>query len=287
MFSFGDAQFHGSTGGDASESADRRHGTDAVRPGLLARRARRRDVQLRRREVPRLDRRQAPEPADRRHGADADRATATGWSRPTAGCSASATRSFYGSTGGQPLLAPIVTITPTPTGHGYWLVGQNGDVFAFGDARFFGSTGGQALNQPIVGAAANRHSSSRRAAVLSACARRDGAACRGRKMSGATALAAAVTLLASACSGASSHAEKNDAGHDDHDRARVRGDADTRRSRPAPLPVSKGADGSSTGPMATVISTSGRRPTASCTSPFTRTTSGRTGRSGRRQVGTR
>jgi hypothetical protein len=64
----------------------------------------------------------------------------------------------YGSTGGQPLLAPIVAIVPTSSGHGYWLVGQNGDVFAFGDARFFGSAGGEALNRPIVAAAASRHS---------------------------------------------------------------------------------------------------------------------------------
>ena len=65
---------------------------------------------------------------------------------------------YYGSTGGQPLVAPITTITPTQSGRGYWLVGANGDVFAFGDAEFFGSTGGQALNRPIVAAAASRHS---------------------------------------------------------------------------------------------------------------------------------
>ena len=39
---------------------------------------------------------------------------------------------------------------------GYWIVGQNGDVFPFGDARFYGSTGGIALNRPIVTAAASR-----------------------------------------------------------------------------------------------------------------------------------
>jgi hypothetical protein len=50
------------------------------------------------------------------------------------------------------------TIVPTQSGRGYWLVGANGDVFAFGDAVFFGSTGGQALNRPIVAAAASRHS---------------------------------------------------------------------------------------------------------------------------------
>jgi hypothetical protein len=65
---------------------------------------------------------------------------------------------FYGSTGGQPLVAPIITLTPTSSRHGYWLVGTNGDVYAFGDARFFGSTGGIALNRAIVTAAASRRS---------------------------------------------------------------------------------------------------------------------------------
>jgi hypothetical protein len=41
----------------------------------------------------------------------------------------------------------------TPTGGGYWLVGSDGGVFAFGDAGFFGSTGAMKLNKPIVGLA--------------------------------------------------------------------------------------------------------------------------------------
>jgi hypothetical protein len=36
---------------------------------------------------------------------------------------------------------------------GYWLVGSDGGVFAYGDARFLGSTGNIKLNQPIVGMA--------------------------------------------------------------------------------------------------------------------------------------
>ena len=35
--------------------------------------------------------------------------------------------------------APIVGITPTPDGGGYWLLGADGGVFGFGDAIFFGS----------------------------------------------------------------------------------------------------------------------------------------------------
>ncbi len=38
----------------------------------------------------------------------------------------------------------------TPTGLGYWLVGADGGVFAFGDAVFAGSTGGVPLRRPIV-----------------------------------------------------------------------------------------------------------------------------------------
>jgi uncharacterized protein YkwD len=50
--------------------------------------------------------------------------------------------------------APIVGITATPSGQGYWRVGLDGGIFAFGDARFHGSTGAMRLNQPIVGMAA-------------------------------------------------------------------------------------------------------------------------------------
>ena len=38
---------------------------------------------------------------------------------------------------------------------GYWLVGRDGGIFAFGDAPFAGSTGNLKLNQPIVGMASN------------------------------------------------------------------------------------------------------------------------------------
>jgi ribosomal protein L24E len=38
---------------------------------------------------------------------------------------------------------------------GYWLVGRDGGIFAFGDAPFAGSTGNMKLNQPIVGMASN------------------------------------------------------------------------------------------------------------------------------------
>ena len=58
----------------------------------------------------------------------------------------------YGSVG-KPLNAPVVGIAATPGGGGYYLVGADGAVFPFGDARFQGSMAGQHLNQPIVGIA--------------------------------------------------------------------------------------------------------------------------------------
>ncbi len=52
------------------------------------------------------------------------------------------------------LSKPVVGIAPAPDGGGYWLVGADGGIFNFGDARFYGSTGGIGLNAPIVGMAA-------------------------------------------------------------------------------------------------------------------------------------
>ena len=60
---------------------------------------------------------------------------------------------FHGSMGGQPLNAPIVGIASTPDGGGYWEVARDGGIFAFGDAAFHGSMGGKPLNAPIVGIA--------------------------------------------------------------------------------------------------------------------------------------
>ena len=45
-------------------------------------------------------------------------------------------------------------MTATPDGRGYWLVGADGGIFAFGDARFHGSTGTLRPTSPIVGMAA-------------------------------------------------------------------------------------------------------------------------------------
>ena len=42
---------------------------------------------------------------------------------------------FYGSTGGLRLDKPIVGMAPTVDGNGYWLVASDGGIFAFGDAE--------------------------------------------------------------------------------------------------------------------------------------------------------
>jgi hypothetical protein len=46
---------------------------------------------------------------------------------------------FFGSTGGYPLVAPIVGLAPTAGGGGYWLADADGDVFDYGDAANYGS----------------------------------------------------------------------------------------------------------------------------------------------------
>lgn len=61
---------------------------------------------------------------------------------------------FYGSMGGSHLNAPVVGMAVTPSGHGYWLVASDGGMFSFGDAKFFGSMGGTKLNAPVTGMAA-------------------------------------------------------------------------------------------------------------------------------------
>jgi hypothetical protein len=60
---------------------------------------------------------------------------------------------WFGDTSGMRLNQPVVGMAATPSGRGYWLLGRDGGVFSFGDARFFGSTGGMRLNQPVNGMA--------------------------------------------------------------------------------------------------------------------------------------
>ena len=61
---------------------------------------------------------------------------------------------FFGSAGSLRLNKPVVGMASTPDGQGYWLVASDGGIFTYGDAAFYGSTGGIVLNKPVVGMAA-------------------------------------------------------------------------------------------------------------------------------------
>lgn len=65
--------------------------------------------------------------------------------------STGAPATFFGDASTLPLNRPIVGMSPTRTGSGYWLVASDGGIFSYGDAAFYGSTGAIRLNQPIVG----------------------------------------------------------------------------------------------------------------------------------------
>ena len=55
---------------------------------------------------------------------------------------------FYGSLGGTRLNAPIVGIAATTDGMGYWLAARDGGIFNYGDASFQGSFAGAGDLQP-------------------------------------------------------------------------------------------------------------------------------------------
>ena len=58
---------------------------------------------------------------------------------------------YLGDLSASPLNSPIVGMTQTADGAGYWLVASDGGIFAYGDAPFYGSTGNIHLNKPVVG----------------------------------------------------------------------------------------------------------------------------------------
>ncbi len=60
---------------------------------------------------------------------------------------------FHGSTGSLRLNKPVIGMVPTHDGQGYWLIASDGGVFAFGDAGFFGSLGGAPPATALVGVA--------------------------------------------------------------------------------------------------------------------------------------
>ena len=55
---------------------------------------------------------------------------------------------YYGSLHGKHLVAPIIALLPTPDRKGYWLIGADGSVYPFGDAKNEGGAGGKAAAGP-------------------------------------------------------------------------------------------------------------------------------------------
>lgn len=58
-----------------------------------------------------------------------------------------------GYAGDMHLAAPVVASAFTPDGGGYWMLGADGGVFSYGNARFFGSAADNHLPYPFVGMA--------------------------------------------------------------------------------------------------------------------------------------
>ena len=135
----------------AAERRLRRYRGDAQRPRLLGRGGRRRRVHLRRRPASSV--RSRASTSRRRSSASPQRrrVAATGWSAPTVASSPSVTPTSTAPSVGS--ASPIVAIASTPTGRGYWLLGQDGGVFAFGDASFEGAATSFDHQAPLVGMA--------------------------------------------------------------------------------------------------------------------------------------
>ena len=64
----------------------------------------------------------------------------------------------FGDLANVKLNGAIQSSIPTPTGKGYYMVGSDGGVFTFGDAKFFGSTGDIKLNKPVMSLVPTRSS---------------------------------------------------------------------------------------------------------------------------------
>jgi hypothetical protein len=77
-------------------------------------------------------------------GVAVDPATGGYWEVASDGGIFSFNAPFHGSTGGETLVQPIVGMLTTPDGNGYWLTASDGGIFSF-DAPFFGSLGGLGL----------------------------------------------------------------------------------------------------------------------------------------------
>jgi hypothetical protein len=54
------------------------------------------------------------------------------------------------------LNSPIVGMSATPSGNGYWITAADGGVFSYGDAPFGGSLGGTGVNDVAASPASRR-----------------------------------------------------------------------------------------------------------------------------------
>ena len=122
-----------------------------TRQGAVARGFRRRDLQLRRRQVLRLDRRHPPEQADRRDGRDADRQGLLALRQRRRHLRLRRRQVLRLHRRDPPQQADRRDGRRRRRGKGYWLCASDGGIFAYGDAKFYGSTGAIHLNKPIVG----------------------------------------------------------------------------------------------------------------------------------------
>ena len=104
---------------------------------------------------------------------------ASGSPPPTGGSRAFGDVQSAGDLAGQQLGGPIVSLAATPAGRGYWMVGADGGVFAFGDAPFLGRAGRAA---PLAGHPPR--ADAEREGVLGALRRRRGLRLRRRRLPG-------------------------------------------------------------------------------------------------------
>ena len=138
VFAFGDAPFENSLPGLGVHVHDIVGIVPTADDRLLPGRLGRRGVRLRRRPLREL----APRPGrprERHRGDRADRrrlGLLVG--QPTGAVYALGAAPYVGGLGGKSP-TPIVGIAATRDSGGYWLVSQNGSVFAFGDAQSYGS----------------------------------------------------------------------------------------------------------------------------------------------------
>ncbi len=198
VFSFGNAQFHGSMGGMRVErtrsSASRRPTTPTGYWEVATRRWR---VQLRRRQLLRQHRQHPIEQADGRDGGHARRGWLLARGRPTVASSPTATPASTAARAASRSTSRSSGWCRRTTAVGYWLIASDGGVFAFGDAGFFGSLGGA----PPVHGARRRGADARRWRVLGPRRQRHGLRLRRRPTVGVAGVSPTLSTMKSPMTG--------------------------------------------------------------------------------------